>query len=63
MGASGQREGTSAGSPLVLVAAMLAIAILLEWAIFGRWLWQPKLPLAVLLAVAFLRLRRRERRA
>lgn len=40
--------------PLVLVALMLGIAVALELALFERTLWAPKLPLALLLVVAFL---------
>ena len=41
--------------PLVLVAAMLAIATGLELALFRHPFWLEKLPLALLLTLAFLR--------
>ena len=41
--------------PLVVVALMLAIGIGLELARFGVLLWQPKLALVLLLALAFVR--------
>ncbi len=45
-------------TPLALLAAMLAIAAGIELALIGRLLWLPKLPLALLLALAFVRSRR-----
>ncbi len=62
MDATGNRVGSWAGFPLLLVAAMLGIASVLEVALYDRWLWLPKLPLAVLLTVALVRNRRRGRR-
>jgi hypothetical protein len=62
MDATGNRVGSWAGFPLLLVAAMLGIASVLEVALFDRWLWLPKLPLAVLLTVALLCNLRRGRR-
>ena len=44
--------------PLGLLAAMLAIAIVIEGVLFGRVLWASKLPLALLLALALSRSRR-----
>ena len=61
MDATGNRVGSWAGFPLLLVAAMLGIASVLEVALYDRWLWLPKLPLAVLLTVALFRIRRRGR--
>jgi len=45
-------------SPLWLLAAMLAIALVIEGVLFGRVLWASKLPLALLLALALSRSRR-----
>ena len=44
-------------TPLLLVASMLAIAVAIEALGFGAVLWLPKLPLALLLALALLRAR------
>lgn len=41
--------------PLLLLAAMLAFGLVIEAARFHTLLWATKLPLAALLAVAFLR--------
>jgi len=49
--------------PLLLVAAMLAIAVALELALFGHALLWPKSPLAALLALAAWRARRPARSA
>jgi uncharacterized iron-regulated membrane protein len=62
MGATGHRFGSWAGFPLLIVAVLLGIASVLEVALYGRWLWLPKLPLAALVAAALLRARPRGRR-
>ena len=41
--------------PLILLAAMLAFGLAIEAARFHTLLWATKIPLAALLAVAFLR--------
>jgi len=43
--------------PLVMLAAMLAIAIVIEGALFDRVLWASKVPLALMLAFALSRSR------
>ena len=48
--------------PLGLLAAMLGIAALLELALFERFLWASKLPLALVLGAGWARGRRRPRR-
>jgi hypothetical protein len=49
--------------PLLLLAGMLATAVVIEIALYGTLLWQTKLPLAALLAWAWLApARRRESR-
>jgi hypothetical protein len=44
--------------PLVLLAAMMVGGLIIEALLHGRLLWASKLPLAALLALAGLRLRR-----
>ena len=44
-------------TPLHFVAAMLAFALAIEIGFFGRVLLAPKLPLALLLTLAFVRAR------
>jgi hypothetical protein len=44
--------------PLLLLAAMLAVAIVIEGVLFGRVLGASKLPLALLLGLALARSRR-----
>lgn len=41
--------------PLVLLAAMMALGLVIEEVRYHTLLWAPKIPLAVLLAVAFLK--------
>lgn len=41
--------------PLLLLAAMVALGLVLEPVLYGVFLWQTKLPLIALLALAFLR--------
>lgn len=41
--------------PLVLLVVMMGLGLVLEARFYGTLLWQAKLPLAALLAVAFLR--------
>ena len=41
--------------PLALLAAMVGIGLVLEPVLYGALLWQTKLPLIALLALAFLR--------
>jgi hypothetical protein len=48
--------------PLLLLAAMLGIAVVLESVLFERLLWASKLPLALLLGACWMRGRRRPRR-
>jgi hypothetical protein len=50
-----RRYGTVALLPLVLLAVMMGLGLVLEARFYGALLWQTKLPLAVLLATAFLR--------
>jgi hypothetical protein len=57
--ARGRRGGAP---PLLLLAAMLGIAALLELALFDRLLWESKLPLALVLGAGWARSRRRPRR-
>ncbi|HKV13296.1 MAG TPA: hypothetical protein VJ725_34465 [Thermoanaerobaculia bacterium] len=41
--------------PLLLLAAMVVLGLVLEPVLYGVFLWQTKLPLIALLALAFLR--------
>jgi hypothetical protein len=41
--------------PLVLLAVMMGLGLVLEARFYGTLLWQAKLPLAALLAMAFFR--------
>ncbi|HYO13478.1 MAG TPA: hypothetical protein VE685_09820 [Thermoanaerobaculia bacterium] len=45
--------------PLTLLAVMVALGLFLEAAIYDTLLWETKIPLAALLAVAFFRSPRR----
>jgi hypothetical protein len=47
--------------PLILLAIMLALGLLIEAGVYRTLLWETKIPLAALLAIAFLRRRERER--
>lgn len=40
--------------PLILLAVMMALGLVIEAVRYHTLLWAPKIPLAVLLAVAFL---------
>lgn len=48
--------------PLLLLGAMLVLGLILEPAIYGTLLWETKIPLAVLLLIAFFRKRLRPER-
>lgn len=45
--------------PLILLAVMAALGLVIEAVRYGTLLWATKIPLAVLLAVAFFRARRK----
>ena len=40
--------------PLLLLAFMVVLGLVLEAAVYGTLLWQTKVPIALLLAVAFI---------
>lgn len=52
-----RRSPLSRALPLLLLAAMLAVGLVIEQRRFGELLWETKVPVAALLAVAGWRLR------